>query len=188
MSRTWQQNSDAINGLWPHCQWTDEEIDLWRSDLSGLDQDVLFEAVREVKRSRDTLYPQLAWIHDAYRTLRAAQRSAQRLARPAEPAFSGDRLEIDQEESRRLASEIAEEIEAAEPGHVDAIQAKIMASVDRMDASVAARLAWRAGAKRVAAQATAAAETGPSLRIADDREGFEDARAEQLRQLRGAAS
>ncbi|MEY3205040.1 MAG: hypothetical protein RLZZ21_1371 [Planctomycetota bacterium] len=191
-TRTWQQNSDAINGLWPHCQWTDEEIDLWRSDLSLLDQDVLFEAIREVKRSRDTLYPQLAWVHAAYRPLAAARRAAEKASAAREPVCVGEKLEIDANESRRLAAEIGAEIEAAAPADVDAILAKIEANVDRMDAVTAARLAWRAGRRRQIAGPEPIARPGDDRAFADaiDVESGEDTerrRAEQLRLLRESA-
>lgn len=192
MTRTWQQNSDAINGLWPQCQWTDEEIDLWRSDLSGLDQDVLFEAIREVKRSRESLYPQLVWVHAAYRTLAAARRTAEKAAAIREPAFAGDRLEIDPAESRRLAAEIGAEIEAAGPGDVDAILERINANVDRMDAVAAARLAWRAGRRRQVAGTVpytshaAGREFVDAVRV-EPVDDTEKRRAEQLRILRESA-
>jgi hypothetical protein len=192
MTRTWEQNSDAINGLWPHCQWTDEEIELWRSDLSALDQDVLFEAIREVKRSREALYPQLVWIHAAYRTLNAAKRSAERAARPNTPAFCGDRLEIDPHENRRLSAEISAEIERATPADVDGIVKKIHEHTDRMDAATACRLVWRACAKRRGHSQTqpaagdrerAARQTFTVIGTDDD---IERRREEQLRMLRTA--
>jgi hypothetical protein len=192
MTRTWQQNSDAINGLWPQCQWTDEEIDLWREDLSGLDQNLLFEALREVKRSKESLYPQLVWVHQAYRKLSADRLEAARHAAPKAPAFSGDRLEIDPAESRRLAAEIAAEIDAALPGDVDAILAKITSLTDRMDAVAASRLAWRASARRNATPDTvrAAPASGRGFvdaRIVDGDHDVERRRAEQLRILKEIA-
>jgi hypothetical protein len=67
--RTWDHNRTAINQLWPHCQWTDEERRLLTDDLASLDQDVLYDALRNVKREHDTLYPQLRWFRDEYRSL-----------------------------------------------------------------------------------------------------------------------
>lgn len=187
MTRTWERNSETINGLWPHCQWTDEEIDLWHADLSGLDQDVLFEAIREVKRSRDSLYPQLAWIHAAYRPLIAAKRAADRTARAAaEPAFAGDRLEIDPAESRRLAGLIAARIEAAGPGDVDGILETIREHIDQIDAPVVSRLAWRASAKRRGIDAGAARPNAVPVEIQESGEDFEDVRRKALSQLRAA--
>lgn len=185
MTRTWERNSETINGLWPHCQWTDEEIDLWHADLSGLDQDVLFQAIREVKRSRDSLYPQLAWIHAAYRPLIAAKRAADRTARAAaEPAFAGDRLEIDPAESRRIAGLITARIESAGPGDVDGILETIREHVDQLDAAVASRLAWRAAAKRRGADSGAARPNAVPVAIQESGEDFEDVRRKALAQLR----
>lgn len=188
MNRTWQANSDTINGLWPQCQWTDEEIDLWRSDLAGLDQDVLFEAIREVKRSKESLYPQLVWIHAAYRTLFAAKRAAERTATAAEPAFTGDKLTIDPAESRRLADEIAREIDAAGPDDFQAIEDKIAENTDRMDALVAARLSWRCSARRVHGGRSSRGSDAP-IRVAEieSDDEFEARRAAQLRIVRGSA-
>lgn len=185
MTRTWERNSETINGLWPHCQWTDEEIDLWHADLSGLDQDVLFEAIREVKRSRDSLYPQLAWIHAAYRPLITAKRAADRTARAAaEPAFPGDRLEIDPGESRRIAALITARIEAAGPGDVNGILETIREHVDQLDAAVACRLAWRAAAKRHGTDAGATRPNAGPVAIEQCREEFEGVRRKALDELR----
>lgn len=68
--RTWQDNRTAINQLWPQCQWTEEERRLWSDDLHSLDQDVLYDAARNVKRNNDTLYPQLKWFREEYRSLK----------------------------------------------------------------------------------------------------------------------
>jgi hypothetical protein len=192
MTRTYEQNVDVINGLWPQCHWTDEEIDLWRSDFAGCDQDVLFEAIREVRRSKESLYPQLVWVHQAYRKLLADRLAAAREAAPKTPAFTGDRLEIDPAESRRLAAEIAAEIDAALPGDVAAILAKITSMTDRMDAVVASRLAWRASARRNATPDTvravpAAGRGFVDARIVDGDHDVERRRVEQLRVLRDIA-
>lgn len=182
MKRTWGQNSDTINGLWPHCQWTDEEIDLWHADLSGLDQDVLFEAIREVKRSKESLYPQLAWVHAAYRTLVASKRAAERTTAAMQPAYTGEKLEIDMVESRRLTDEITRKIEGAGPDDVDAILAKIDANVSRLDALAAARLSWKASAKRAAKQQIG--QHAPASIASDQDAGFEDRRRHALQALR----
>lgn len=67
--RTWDENKSAINQLWPQCKWTDEERRLWHEDLHGLDQGVLYDAIRNVKRNNESLYPQLKWMRDEYRQL-----------------------------------------------------------------------------------------------------------------------
>jgi hypothetical protein len=67
--RTWDQNRAAINQLWPQCVWTDEERRLWHDDLHRLDQDVLYDAIKNVKRNNESMYPQLKWVRDEYRHL-----------------------------------------------------------------------------------------------------------------------
>lgn len=74
--RTWDENKRAINQLWPRAEFTDEERRLWHDDLSPLDQDVLYDAIRNVKRASDTLYPQLKNFREEYRHLERLRRFA----------------------------------------------------------------------------------------------------------------
>jgi hypothetical protein len=67
--RTWDQNRAAINQLWPQCVWTDEERRLWHDDLHRLDQEVLYDAIKNVKRNNESMYPQLKWVRDEHRHL-----------------------------------------------------------------------------------------------------------------------
>lgn len=76
--RTWDQNRAAINQLWPMAQFTDEEKRLWNEDLCRLDQVVLYDAIRNVKRTRDSLYPQLPWVMTEYRDLMRVRRATER--------------------------------------------------------------------------------------------------------------
>jgi len=127
MTRTWEDNCKAINGLWPHCEWTDEQRSLWRDDLSHLDQDVLHEALREVKRTHDSLYPQLPWVIEAYRSIVASKRcttgdsSWLRETRKA--------VHIDEKNSARLASEFRNLIEVAKPEDFHDIEKRILDKV-----------------------------------------------------------
>lgn len=72
--RTWDDNRRAINELWPLMEFTGEEKKLWHDDLGGLDQVVLYDAIRNVKRNNETNYPQLKWIRDEYRGLHRLQK------------------------------------------------------------------------------------------------------------------
>lgn len=74
--RTWNDNRTAINQLWPAVTYTPEEARLWKDDLSGLDQSMLYDAIRNTKRSHDSVYPQLKWVLDAYRELAMRRRVA----------------------------------------------------------------------------------------------------------------
>jgi hypothetical protein len=111
--RTWDDNRAAINGLWPMMQLTDEEKLLWHDDLSPLDQVVLYDAIRNVKRNHDTLYPQIKWVKDEYRTLaRLRQLSDKRPKQDAEPRQT---VSIPKEDDERFAGEIREYIDGCVP-------------------------------------------------------------------------
>ena len=98
--RTWEENRSAINQLWPQCQWTDEERRLWKDDLSSLDQAVLYDAVRNVKRTKETLYPQLKWVLEEHRDLMRARKRAS--AKPASQDVKIDLSGIRDEEDGKL--------------------------------------------------------------------------------------
>ena len=107
--RTWDDNKTAINQLWPMAQFTDEEKRLWTDDLSGLDQIVLYDAIRNAKRNHDSLYPQLKWIRDEYRTLsRIASLLSKKRAAPGEPK---NRVRIDASVDRRTEDELRAVVE-----------------------------------------------------------------------------
>lgn len=147
--RSWDDNRETINDLWPLLELRPAEKELWHDDLSALDQETLYEALREVKRSKESPWPQLAWIHEAYRQLRSAQRSAERIAERMQPAFSGERLVIDVEESERLnayyrgAFETVQKLE-----ELDALAFELNASVDKLEARTAIRLFREASGAR----------------------------------------
>ena len=112
--RTWDSNKQAMNQLWSQCQWSEEERRLLKDDLSSLDQDVLYDALRNVKRTRDTLYPQLKWITEEYRHL---YRMKQFLLKPA-PGTSEPRkpVSIPKESDSRIGAELRQVIQDAKPG------------------------------------------------------------------------
>ena len=186
--RTWQQNSDAINGLWPQCQWTDEEIDLWRSDLSGLDQDALFEAIREVKRSKESLYPQLAWVHAAYREIMAARRATRRAAErgpgAGAPAYSTPRMRPDPARERRARAELESLLEKTESAGLEAIRRRAGELIDAVDALWAARFLARVAAKAAGDRAAACVVVDAvDVRGPTDDAAIEARRAQALRVL-----
>lgn len=120
MSRTWEENRTAINELWPVVQFTNEEKRLWTDDLSGLDQETLYDAIRDAKRQHDSVYPQLKWILDAYRELTNLRRAALRLS-------SGHREKktkwnIDDKRDREMRNEMMEWVDRANPNEYDAIR------------------------------------------------------------------
>jgi hypothetical protein len=110
--RTWEDNKLAINQLWPVASYTDEEARLWREDLGGLDQALLYDAIRNVKRRHDSVYPQLKWVLDSYRELMTLRRAALKSTSSKEPKVS---YSWDDAEDKRLAREYVEWIEQATP-------------------------------------------------------------------------
>ncbi len=125
--RTWDQNKLAMNQLWPQCQWSDEERRLLNDDLGGLDQDTLYDALRNVKRTRDTLYPQLPWILQAYRELHSAKKQAASSRKPMERHKA---VHVDADESKRLASEFVSMIDDATPSDFGMIEGLVLDKVE----------------------------------------------------------
>jgi hypothetical protein len=188
MSRTWEQNRDAINGLWPMAVWTPEEADLWRADLSGLDHDVLFDALREVKRSRESIYPQLAWVHAAYREMMAARRAARRAAErgpgAGAPAYSTPRMQLDPARERRARAELESLLEHTEPAGLGAVRRRAGELIDAVDALWAARFLARVAAKAAGERAAGCVVVeAVDVRGPSDEAAIEARRADALRVL-----
>lgn len=135
--RTWDENKTAINQLWPQCQWTDEERLLWSGDLSGMDQDVLYDALRNVKRTHDTLYPQLKWILDEYRELSWARKRTAKQKTPTEKKLD---LHIDDAEDSQLHEELVSLIELSGPQDFHDIEASVLDKLPKMRANTALRV------------------------------------------------
>jgi hypothetical protein len=112
--RTWDDNRVAMNQLWPKCEWTEEERKLMHADLSAFDQDLLYDAIRNVKRNHDTLYPQLKWFRDEYRHLERLRRFKE--ARKVKGSDEQrDVTRIDRAEDEQMAAELRQFIEMLEP-------------------------------------------------------------------------
>lgn len=135
--RTWEDNKTAINQLWPMVQFTEEEKRLWREDLSNLDQDVLYDAIRNVKRGHDTLYPQLKWMLDGYRDLFSLRRRA--LRQTSEKHQKLD-LNISADEDRQLASDFISVIDGASPDQYETIENMVLDKLPRMHSATALRV------------------------------------------------
>jgi hypothetical protein len=118
MNRTWDENRQSINQLWPIAQFTEEEKRLWNDDLSGLDQDTLYDAIRNAKRGHDAVYPQLKWILDEYRSLSALRRAALRMNKPREEKTLWN---IDDKRDRETRNELMEWVDRAQPNEYRAI-------------------------------------------------------------------
>lgn len=115
--KTWDDNRRAINELWPLNELTGEQRKLWTEDLSGLDQSVLYDAIRNVRRNNDSNYPQLKWIRDEYRVLKRLVdfRSAKSL-RNDEPRVVVD---IDDASDARMRDELLVVIDIATPSQFE---------------------------------------------------------------------
>lgn len=139
MNRTWDENRTAINELWPVAQFTNEEKRLWHDDLSGLDQDMLYDAIRNAKRNHDAVYPQLKWILDAYRELNSMRRAALRLTQPREQKTEWN---IDSEQDRQTRNEMIEWVDRASPDEYDAIYSAVFETetFKRLHSSTAMRI------------------------------------------------
>ena len=112
--RTWDENRVAINQLWPKCEWTDEERKLMHDDLEPLDQAVLYDAIRNVKRNNDTLYPQLKWFRDEYRSLNRVKSLQER--RPNPEREQRQVVRIEKRDDDKMAGELRAYIDGCTPG------------------------------------------------------------------------
>lgn len=121
--RTWDDNRSSINQLWPQCQWTDEERLLWHDDLHALDQPMLYDALRNVKRNHDTLYPQLKWILESYRELSSARKRA---TKPPSPDEQKLKLEINDDEDRKLTSDFLALIDISQPSDWPMVEKRLL--------------------------------------------------------------
>jgi hypothetical protein len=111
--RTWDQNRAAINQLWPQCVWTDEERRLWHDDLHRLDQDVLYDSIKNVKRNNESMYPQLKWVRDEYRHLyRLKTFSEKKRLQQSEPRQA---VRIDKSEDAAMREELKVVVEMTTP-------------------------------------------------------------------------
>ena len=135
--RTWEDNKTSINQLWPTCSFTDEEKRLWHDDLSAMDQDVLYDAIRNVKRSRDTQWPQLKWMLDAYRDLFNAKRQATKRPAVTEPRCGVD---VDEDENGRLANDFVAYIDSASPSECPDIIDMVLDKLPKMHSKTALRV------------------------------------------------
>lgn len=112
--RTWDENRTAINQLWPKCEWTEEERKLMHADLGGLNQELLYDAIRNVKRNNDTLYPQLKWFRDEYRNLERLRRLKEtRNVKGSD--VDRDVTRIDKATDEKMAADIRAVIETLTP-------------------------------------------------------------------------
>lgn len=134
--RTWEDNKTAIHELWPQHEFTGEEAKLWREDLAHLDQDMLYDAMRNVKRNRDTAWVHIKWILDEHRELKKAK------SRAVSKIDRGEKLNlhIDADESQRLAEQFMALIDISGRADYDGIETKVLDELPKMASQTAVRV------------------------------------------------
>ena len=147
--KTWDSNRETINDLWPILELREEERKLWHDDLSMLDQTLLYDALRNVKRQKESAFPQLAWILAAYRELFAARNAITKRAKVEH--VEKVKLDIDDAGDRRLADEFTFVIDNATPSEFEKIKHMVLDKLDGMKSVTAFRL-MRYARKRLLGQ------------------------------------
>jgi hypothetical protein len=116
---TWDENKELIRGLWPNAAIEPALAELFAERLSGLDQGVLREAVKDARVASRFHTPELGEILGCYhKSKRLSSRSWQPPAREKPPTPTPG---VDPEEERRtvediriLRSEVEHTVEAVE--------------------------------------------------------------------------
>ena len=108
--RTWDENREAMNQLWPTHAWTAEEATLVRQDLSPLDQDILWDAIRNAKRNHDTPFVHLKWLLDEYRSLHRVRKLVSRQSASEQPRQI---VRIDADQNARMRAELTAVVDQA---------------------------------------------------------------------------
>ena len=75
-----------------------------RQDLSHLDQDILWDAIRNAKRNHDTPFVHLKWLLDEYRSISRLRKLAAVKTTTSEPR---QLVQIDSGENARMRAELA---------------------------------------------------------------------------------
>lgn len=146
--RTWEENKSAINQLWP-TQWNDEEAKLLNEDLSPLDQAMLYDAIRNTKRSHDTPFVHLKWLLDEYRSLAMARKHA---IKPQRSSHEKLRLVIDDDQDKSLVKEFLAYIDIAPPGEFQEVETKVLDKLPQMHSVSAVRVLSYARARLLGQQ------------------------------------
>ena len=127
--RTWDENRNAMNQLWPSHIWSDEELKLVREDLSPLDQPTLYDAIRNAKRKHDTPFVHLKWLLDEYRELSSSKRHALKASKPKDPKLQ---ISIDDDLDRKLAADFVAWIDDCDPEHFGEVETMVLDKLPQM--------------------------------------------------------
>lgn len=128
-TRTWDENREAINQLWPTHEWSHEEAKLVREDLSPLDQPMLYDAIRNAKRKHDTPFVHLKWLLDEYRELSSVRKHALKASAPKDPKL---KLNIDDEVDRRLSEDFLKTIDECAPQQFGEVETMVLDKLPQM--------------------------------------------------------
>lgn len=134
--RTWDENKEVIHQLWPQHQFTEEEAKLWREDLGSIDQAMLYDAIRNAKRTHDTAWVHLRWIVEEYNALRTARRRATHTIPKGEKLD----LKIDSTESQKLCDQFLTLIDVSQPGDFESIEKRVVDHLDKIESAAALRV------------------------------------------------
>jgi len=129
--KTWDENRDTINQFWP-TQWNAEESKLMKDDLEPLDQVMLYDAIRNVKRSHDTPFVHLKWILDQYSSLSLARKHAEKS--PKAPILGGEKLKItvNPEREGELVTDFLSCVDSADPKGFEQIEHNVLSKLGEM--------------------------------------------------------
>ena len=141
--RTWDENKNVINQFWP-TEWNPEETKLMREDLSPLDQDTLYDAIRNVKRKHDTPFVHLKWILDEYRSLCLAKKHASKSNKPKEPKLD---IKVDDARDQELCDEFVAWIDGCQPQQFQEVETAVLDRLPEMHGASAFRVLGYARAR-----------------------------------------
>lgn len=136
--RTWEENKNLINGLWPQHEFTPEEAKVFSADLERLDQKILEDAIVNVKRSHDTAWVHLKWFLEEYRQLKRAKGNA-----GGNDKYRGHKkldLNIDPKENEKLRQHFLILIDESEPKDFSNVEKMVLDALPKMAAVTALRV------------------------------------------------
>lgn len=107
--RTYDDNVEVINELWQSFAPTHELRQLFRERLEKLDQNVLYEAIKQAKVDNDGPWPAIKWFTSAYNEIKRKQLQSA----PHKPSQYVRNIipDVDVAEENRLVSEFCAAIE-----------------------------------------------------------------------------
>ena len=111
-----------------------------KDDLEPLDQVMLYDAIRNVKRSHDTPFVHLKWILDQYSSLSLARKHAEKS--PKAPILGGEKLRItvNPEREGALVTDFLSCVDSADPKQFEQIEQNVLSKLGEMSAVAATKV------------------------------------------------